>query len=253
MSALSNGDGDPLERVQTLEAALNRATRELERLKGELSSLTYAVSHDLRAPLRAITGFSEALLEDCAAQLDQQANDYLKHIHGGAAHLELMISKLLELSQISRVDLRREPVDVSAMATAIAEELKKSDPGRNVAFIVEPGLAVTGDARLLRTMLEQLLGNAWKFTGRLERATITVGSQREDGRTIIYVRDDGAGFDPAYAGRLFGPFQRLHAATDFPGAGTGLALAKRIVNRHGGEVWATGQVGQGATVYIAFE
>jgi light-regulated signal transduction histidine kinase (bacteriophytochrome) len=242
-----------LERVQTLEAALSRASRDLERVNGELASLIYSVSHDLRAPLRAISGFSEALVEDCAAQLDQGANEYLKQIIDGASRMELLIAKLVELAQVTRAELRRETVDLTAMTTAIVEGLQKTEPARDVSFVVEPALRIEGDARLLRTAFEQLLGNAWKFTSRHPSATIEVGSEMQDGRRVVYVRDDGAGFNSDYAARLFGAFQRLHGAGEFPGAGTGLALVQRIVNRHGGEVWATGKVEQGATVYIAIE
>jgi light-regulated signal transduction histidine kinase (bacteriophytochrome) len=253
VSALSNDDGDPVERVQTLEAALERTTRELERLNGELGSLMYSISHDLRAPLRAITGFSEALVEDCAGQLDAQANEYLQQVQSAASRMELLIVRLMELAQVNRAELRREDIDVTAMASAIAMQLRDSNPGRVVDFAIAPALHASADPRLLRTAFEQLLGNAWKFTSAHATAKIEVGSEMKDGRTVIYVRDDGAGFNPEYAQRLFGVFQRLHSANEFPGAGTGLAMVQRIINRHGGEVWATGKVEQGATVYIAFE
>lgn len=232
--------------IQKLEA-------ELEAANQELAALTYSVSHDLRAPLRIINGFSEALAQDYQGKLDERGVEYLRHLRDAAERMELLINKLVDLSRVSTVELRREPVDLSELAQSIAAELKRSDPSRKVDFLIQSGLAVEGDPRLLKTAFEHLLGNSWKFTSKHPAATIELGSERRDGQRVLYVRDDGAGFDPNYAQKMFGPFQRFHAVTEFEGTGMGLAMVQRIIRRHGGKVWATGKVEQGTTVYIALE
>ena len=230
--------------------ALQQCAEELEAAEKELASLSYSVSHDLRAPLRTIDGFSEALLEEYESKLDEQGVDYLRRIRGAAARMELLISCLIDLSRVSRDDLKHEQIDVTAMVTSIASALQKLEPARKVEFSIEPGLVIDGDPRLLRTAFEHLLGNAWKFTNRHPSARIAVGSETTEGRRILYVKDDGAGFDPAYAERMFGAFQRFHSASEFDGTGIGLAMVQRIVRRHHGKVWALGKVEEGATFYL---
>lgn len=230
--------------------ALQQCAQELEAAERELASLSYSISHDLRAPLRAIDGFSDALLEEYGSRLDAQGADYLRRIRGAAARMELLIRCLGDLSRVSRDDLKRERIDLTAMVTSIASSLQKMEPARNVQFSIEPGLIADGDVRLLRIAFEHLLGNAWKFTSRHPAARIEVGSESRDGRRILFVRDDGAGFDPLFADRMFGAFQRFHSSSEFDGAGIGLAMVQRIVHRHHGKVWAVGKVDEGATFYL---
>jgi PAS domain S-box-containing protein len=241
--------------IRQLNAELERRvierTAQLEAANRELETFSYSVSHDLRAPLRSIDGFSQALLEDCAAQLDAQGRDYLQRIRGATQRMAELIEALLGLSRVTRAGLQRHEVDLSAMARAIAAELQRTDPSRHVEFAIADGLIVSGDARLLRVAMENLLGNAWKFTAKQPRARIEFGMQRQDdGTCAFFVRDNGAGFDMAYAEKLFGAFQRLHRASEFHGTGIGLATVQRIVHRHGGRIWAEGAVGQGATFYF---
>ena len=216
----------------------------------ELEAFSYSVSHDLRAPLRSIDGFSQALLEDCADRLTKQGTDYLSRIRAASQRMGQLIDDLLKLSQATRAELQCEPVDLSALALGSADEVRKIWPGRQVELVVAPGLRAQGDPRLLWIVFDNLLGNAWKFTSKQERAAIEVGAKSHDGTTAYFVRDNGAGFDMAFADKLFGAFQRLHAMTEYPGTGIGLATVQRIVVRHGGRVWAESQVGQGATVYF---
>jgi light-regulated signal transduction histidine kinase (bacteriophytochrome) len=231
-------------------ADTDQTREQLDAISQELAAFTYSVSHDLRAPLRAITGFSDALFEDYGASLEPAALDYLKRVREAAAQMEHFINGLVELSRVSRAELRHRPVDVSRVAEAIATNLKASDASRKVTWTIAPGLTVSGDEALLETCFEHLLKNSWNFTSRKEAAVIAVGVEQREGRPVIFVRDNGAGFDPAHADRLFGPFQRLHSQEDFPGVGMGLALVRRIITRHGGRVSAAGQPGQGATIYI---
>jgi light-regulated signal transduction histidine kinase (bacteriophytochrome) len=216
----------------------------------ELAALAYSISHDLRAPLRIIGGFSDALAEDYHDRLDADGLEYLQRIREAGRRMESLVDAVLEYSRVSRAPLREETVDVSAIAAEVSRALEQSDPSRRVEFSIEPSLVVIGDRALLRLALEHLLANAWKFTRRHPIARIEVGGATEDGRRVIFVRDDGAGFDPAYAGRMFSLFQRFHPESEFGGVGAGLALVRRIVSRHGGRVWADGRVEGGATVYI---
>jgi light-regulated signal transduction histidine kinase (bacteriophytochrome) len=233
----------PSDSVDELREQLEAATR-------ELAALSYSVSHDLRAPLRTIEGFSEALADEYRDKLDEQGLEYLGRIRGAAARMDALINGLVDLAGVSRSHMQRELVKLSALGESIAEQLRTSDSSRKVHFSIEPGLVVNGDARLLRIAFEHLLGNAWKFTGKRPEANIEVGSDTRDGRRVIHVRDDGVGFNPAHTGRMFGAFQRFHRASDFDGIGIGLAMVQRIVHRHGGKVSATGKVDEGATVYI---
>ncbi len=216
----------------------------------ELESFSYSVSHDLRRPLRAIDGFGAALAEECAAQLGETGLDYLARIRRNARRASELIDDLLQLSRIARCDLREEDVDLSRTAHEILDDLRRADPVRMVEVHVEPGLAVRGDRRLLRIVLENLLGNAWKFSRERAPATIAVVRAATSRGTALCVRDNGAGFDMAYADKLFGAFQRLHREEQFEGTGVGLATVHRVVRRHGGDVWAEGAVGHGAAVYV---
>lgn len=225
-------------------------TTQLEAVNGELEAFSYAVSHDLRAPLRSIDGFSQALLEDCADRLDAEGKDYLQRVRVASQRMALLIDALLELSRVTRRELRREAVNLSVVAEGIVAELQKAEPDRQVEFVIAPGLVAHGDPRLLRLVLENLLGNAWKFTSQRPRARIEFGLTEDEGQPAYFVRDDGAGFDMAYAHKLFGAFQRLHARNEFPGTGIGLATVQRIIHRHGGRVWAEGAVARGATAYF---
>jgi len=239
-----------LARVQThLDLARLRRewSEELERANKELEAFSYSVSHDLRAPLRAIDGFSHALLTDYGSQLDEQGRNYLERVRGATQRMTQLIDDLLSLSKITRASLSRERVDMTDVARTVLIDLGVRDPQRKIATHVADGLVVQADPRLLRVMLENLLGNAWKFTSKQAAAAIEVGSEARDGETVFFVRDNGAGFSMEHATKLFAPFQRLHAASDFEGTGIGLATVNRIVTRHGGRVWAEAQPGQGAT------
>lgn len=229
---------------------LQRCAEELEAAEKELASLTYSVSHDLAAPLRTIDGFSEALLDEYECRLDDQGVDYLRRIRGAAARMELLINAFVDLSRLSRHPMERERVDLTAMIASIGAALQKLEPARNVEISIAPGLVVEGDPRLLRIAFQHLLGNAWKFTSRHPAARIEVGTEIQNGRSVLFVRDDGAGFDPLYAERMFGAFQRFHPASEFDGTGIGLAMVQRIVNRHHGKIWAAGKVEEGATFYL---
>ena len=221
---------------------------ELERKNQELEAFSYSVSHDLRAPLRSIDGFSQALLEDYEGRLDDTASDYLRRVRAAAQRMGELIDDLLELSQVGRAELHRDLVNLSAVAESVAADLSGRVGDRHVKFVVQPGLEVHADSRLMRAVLENLLGNAWKFTSKVQSAVVEFGAEDRDGATVYFVRDNGSGFDMKYADKLFSPFQRLHCEAEFPGTGIGLATVHRIVDRHGGRVWASGAVGQGATV-----
>jgi signal transduction histidine kinase len=230
---------------------LEDANRELEGTNRELEAFSYSVSHDLRAPLRAIDGFSQILQEDYVHALDDEGTDYLGRVRAASGHMATLIDDLLDLSRVGRRPLRRERVDLARLAAEIVEELKESQPEREVEFVAEENIMAWGDASLLKVALENLLGNAWKFTAREEAARIEFGVDRNPGPSlpapVYYVRDNGAGFDQKYADKLFGAFQRLHGQEEFEGTGIGLATVARIVHRHSGRVWAEGTVGEGAT------
>jgi PAS domain S-box-containing protein len=235
---------------EELEQRVRQRTAQLEATNRELEAFSYSISHDLAAPLRSIDGFSQILLEDYAKDLDDEAKDYLSRVRASGQHMRRLVDALLELSRMTRREIRREQVDLSAMAEGIVQELRKSQPERKVEFVSADDLCVEGDAWLLRIALENLLGNAWKFTAKSSAARIEFGLAQQERAYVYYVRDNGAGFEMAYADKLFGAFQRLHSVEEFPGTGIGLATVKRIVHRHGGEVWAEGRVGKGATFYF---
>jgi PAS domain S-box-containing protein len=237
-----------------LEARVQERTADLERANKNLEAFTYSVSHDLRAPLRGLSGFSAALVEDYSDRLDETGRGYAERIQAASERMAMLIDDLLQLSRVSRTDMNLEPVDLSAEVDAIAGELQASEPGRRVRFAVQDGVWVTADRGLIRTVVQNLLENAWKFTAQRDAATIEFGTTPADGaRICCYVRDNGAGFDPVYADKLFQPFERLHEAADFPGTGIGLASVQRIIERHGGRVWAEGAVDRGATFYFTLD
>jgi len=232
------------------EERLRSYATQLEAANKELEAFSYSVSHDLRAPLRSLDGFSQALLEDYHDRLDDTGRDFLQRVRAASQRMGTLIDDLLSLSRVTRGDLQVEKVDLSALATALAAELQRSDPQRDVRFAIAPDLVARGDPGLMRLVLQNLLGNAWKFTGKRSPAHVEVGSMAHDGGRAFFVQDDGAGFDMAYAAKLFGAFQRLHASDEFPGSGIGLATVQRIIHRHGGQVWAEGTPGRGATFYF---
>lgn len=229
------------------------ANRELQAINRELEAFSYSVSHDLRAPLRSIDGFSQILLEDYEDELDEEGRDYLGRVRGSAQRMGQLIDDLLELSRVTRGPLRRSTVDLSGMAADVAGGLKASDTERRGRFVISDGLVARGDAKLLRVALENLLGNAWKFTSKEPEAMVEFGASWRGGMQVYYVRDNGVGFDATYADKLFGAFQRLHGPDEFEGTGVGLATVARVIRRHGGEVWAEGKVGEGATFYFTLE
>jgi PAS domain S-box-containing protein len=230
-----------------IDATLEQRTRQLEDANRELEAFSYSVAHDLRAPLRAMSGFSQILLEDHGARLESEAVTYLQRIQTNVRRMGALIDALLGLSRLSRSELELQPVDLTALAHAVVAQLAAADPQRVVEMTIEDGLRATADPRLARTMFENLIGNAWKFTGKAPAAQIAIGST--DGRSF-FVRDNGAGFDLAQAGKLFSPFERMHTADDFPGTGVGLATVQRIVHRHGGRIWVNAKFNAGATFWF---
>jgi light-regulated signal transduction histidine kinase (bacteriophytochrome) len=231
--------------AQTLAETRAALVEELERKNRELEAFSYSVSHDLRAPLRSIDGFSRSLLED-AAMLPPEMQDRLRRVCAAATRMGELIDDLLELARVGQAELRRGPADLAYLARDVVAELRRRDPAREVEFVIPDALPIHADRRLIKVVLENLLGNGWKFTGRTPSPRIEVGVEHGDAGLAYFVRDNGAGFDMTYAEKLFRPFQRLHSATEFPGTGVGLATVQRIVERHGGSIWAAGTVGAGA-------
>lgn len=237
---------------KTAEREIHKRTAELQVANKELEAFSYSVSHDLRAPLRAIDGFSQALLEDCAGQLDQQGRGYLDRVRAASQRMGILIDDMLELARISRIEMQHTLLDLSTMANDILLELARNDDQRKVEWHIQPELYIKGDPRLIRVMMDNLLGNAWKYTSKQSMARIEVGkSVHHESGIEYFVKDNGAGFDMAYSEKLFGAFQRLHAVTEFPGTGVGLAIVQRIIHRHGGEVRGEGVPGQGAAFYFS--
>jgi len=243
---------------EELEQRVAERTSQLEATNRELEAFCYSVSHDLRAPLRRMVGFSTALVEDHGCRLDSEGHDYVRRIQTSCERMSQLIEDLLNLSKMTRLEMSIARVDLSAMARSIASELSRAQPERRVCFSVSSELQTYGDVRLLRIVLENLIDNAWKFTAREDEAQIEVGVAHEPtgalgpapGREVFYVRDNGVGFDESYSDQLFGAFQRLHAGSDFPGTGIGLATVQRIVHRHEGRVWAESTLGDGATFFF---
>jgi signal transduction histidine kinase len=256
------GVGTDLTERKFAERAIKRLNSELERrvaertsqlsaALNELESFSYSVSHDLRAPLRAIEGYSSILGSDYGDKLDDEAKELLRRVRAAVHRMGQLIDDLLTLSRVSRKELERRPVDLSHLAHVICEELRQQEPEREMCVDITADLRVEGDPSLMRTVLENLLGNAWKFTGRMEHPEIHFSATSHEGVDAFVVRDNGAGFDMRYRENLFRPFQRLHSDREFPGTGIGLATVARIVRRHGGEVWAEGEVGKGAALYFS--
>lgn len=235
---------------EELEKRVFQRTAQLEAANKELEAFSYSVSHDLRAPLRSIDGFSLALIEDYYHILPEDGKNYLERIRAAAQRMAQLIDDLLNLSRISRSTLERRSVDLSALAVDIANELQQSEPDRKVEFAIRPVLKANADPRLMKIVLGNLLGNAWKFTSKKEHALIEFGARENTDEPIFFVRDNGSGFNKAHADKLFGAFQRLHATSEFPGTGIGLAIVQRIIHRHGGQICAEGEVNQGATFYF---
>jgi light-regulated signal transduction histidine kinase (bacteriophytochrome) len=239
-----------------LERRLTECTAQLEATAGELQELGFSISHDLRAPLRSVKSFSQILLEEHSGTLDGQGRECLVRVSAAADRMSQLLDGLLELSRLNGGPLRRDKVNLSRLAEDITCDLRRAHPERNVEVAIQESLFATGDERLLRIALSNMLGNAWKFTGERPRARIEVGAlpgedaDQRPGTPVFYVRDDGVGFDMAHAARLFGPFQRLHGRDQFEGNGLGLAMVRRIVHRHGGRAWAEGAVNGGATFYF---
>lgn len=238
------------QQVASLNEELRQHVAALEVSNRELEAFSFAVSHDLRAPLRSVAGFSQAALEDYGRQLDAKGREYLELASDAAREMGQLIDDLLALSRVSRVEMVRRRVDLSSLAHSIVDELRRVEPDRPVQVEIAPDLAAEGDPTLLRLVLDNLLRNAWKFTSRHPAARITMGRTASRGRDAFFVSDDGAGFEMAYVEKIFQPFQRLHGASEFPGTGIGLATVNRIVRRHGGEAWARGEVEKGATIYF---
>ncbi|MBM4308148.1 MAG: histidine kinase, partial [Deltaproteobacteria bacterium] len=239
------------EETKKLNEELKLRAKELEAINRELETFSYSVSHDLRAPLRSIDGFSQVLLEDYSDKLDEEGKRSLQRVRAGSQRMGQLIDDLLKLSRVTRGEMRQELVDLSSMAKAALTEFQKSEPEREVECFVAEGAVTHGDGRLLRVVLENLLGNAWKFTVKRSQGRIEFGTTQEDGQKIYFIRDNGAGFDMSFSDKLFGAFQRLHGTNEFPGTGIGLATVQRIIHRHGGRVWAEGVVDQGATFYFS--
>lgn len=238
------------ETIMRLNQELQRRGVALEAINKELEAFSHSVSHDLRAPLRSIDGFSLAALEDCGEAVGEQGREHLERIRAAVQQMEQLIDDLLKLSGVTRQKMRCEPVDLTALAQSVADDLQDAEPTRGVEFEIEDGLTVNGDENLLGVAIRNLLGNAWKFSGKHARSRIEFGLTKCNDEIAYFVRDDGVGFDMAYADKLFGAFRRLHAQEEFPGTGIGLATVQRIISRHGGRVWAEGKVDHGATFYF---
>lgn len=250
LQEIQRRDAKLLEAQAHLEQRVAERTAQLRALNEELETFSYSVSHDLRAPLRSIHGFCQALIEDSSDQLDATGKGYLDRVCNAAQRMGELIDDLLQLSRVTRAEPSLQSVDVSAIVTAIARDLQGRDPDRSAEFVILDRVRVRADPRLLRIALENLLENAWKFTSRKRTAHIEFGVDLGKDTPVFYLRDNGAGFDMAYANKLFSPFQRLHSAAEFPGTGIGLANVQRVIRKHGGLIWADGAVGQGATFYF---
>ncbi len=235
---------------EELERRVEERTGELATANKELEAFSYSVSHDLRAPLRAIDGFSKALLEEYGEKLDEQGCHHLQRVRAGTQKMSGLIDDLLDLSRVSRTVPRKVSISLTELARGVVAELQNREPARNVAIEIADGLNARGDARLITIVLVNLLGNAWKYSAKRSEARIAFGQENKGNETAFFVRDNGAGFDMAYAGKLFAPFQRLHRDSEFEGTGIGLATVERIISRHGGRIWAEAAVDEGATFYF---
>jgi light-regulated signal transduction histidine kinase (bacteriophytochrome) len=233
-----------------LERGVVKARDAAEAANKELEAFSYSVSHDLRAPLRGMDGFSGALLEDYRDKLDATGINYLERIRAGTQRMGLLIDDMLKLSRINRSEFKRESVDLSKMVQGIILTFRKNNPTRDVEVSIQKDIIVEGDRRLLEVVMTNLIDNTWKFTGKTKNARIEFGTELKDGKPVMFIRDNGVGFDMTYVNKLFGAFQRLHTIAEFPGTGIGLATVQRVIHRHGGQVWAEGKVGKGATFYF---
>jgi light-regulated signal transduction histidine kinase (bacteriophytochrome) len=229
---------------------LDERARELEAKNAELESFAYSVSHDLRAPLRSLDGFSKLLIEDAGDKLNGVEQDYLQRICKAAQRMGQIIDDLLQLSRINRVSFTPRQVNLSNLVKSSFDKLRETEPARKVEIDIEPDIQVRGDASLLDIALQNLVNNSWKYTSKKHHPKIRFGTTTVDGERAYYIKDNGVGFDTRYSEKLFGPFQRLHGIDEFPGTGIGLATVKRIVNRHGGQVWANSKVNKGTTLYF---
>jgi len=236
--------------VKDRNIELGQLNRELKRYADELESFSYSVSHDLRTPLRSIEGFSQAIMEEYADRLDEQGRDYFNRICSATTKMSQLIDDILKLSRLSRRDMSSEPVDLTALAHASLDRLQSDEPGRKIKSVIHEGMTAQGDRKLLEIMWDNLIGNAWKYTARMESPVIECGSLLKDAETVFFIRDNGAGFDMKYSERMFTPFQRFHSEYEFPGSGIGLAIVSRVVARHGGRIWAESEAGKGATFYF---
>jgi light-regulated signal transduction histidine kinase (bacteriophytochrome) len=264
LAVLIDAFNDMLRQIQQRDSALQQAhdeleqrvadrTRELVSSNRELEAFSYSVSHDLRGPIDAVNGFTYVLQKQYGGQLDGGGKELVEHIRSAGKRMSELIEDLLNLSRVTTSAIHDDIVDLSATVRSIAENLRKNEPRRKIEFMIASDLKARGDSRLLRIVLENLLRNSWKYTSHHEHGCIEFGSFQRDGNTVYFVRDDGAGFNPQNGERLFKPFQRLHGSNEFPGNGIGLATVQRIVNRHGGEVWAEGAVEKGATFFFTLE
>ena len=233
-----------------LEVLVEERTTALTAINRELEAFSYSVSNDLRAPMLAFDGLSQALLEDYGSKLDKKAKDYLQRMRRASQRMSSVFEGLQSLFRLTSGEIHREPLDITELAKEVAGEIRSENPGRKVKVEIADGMRASGDKRLVRILLRNLLHNGWKFTKEETAPRIEVGTETVDGESRVYVRDNGVGFDMIYVHRLFGAFQRLHSQSDFEGAGIGLATARRIINRHGGRIWAEGAVGEGATFYF---
>lgn len=237
-------------KIKELNAQLEAQAKDLREINQELVAFTHAVSHDLKAPLRSIAGFTEAIEENFSSGLPDEAKDYLRRANLATRKMGQLIDSLLVLSRVGRKEIETDMVDLSRMAKDFLEDLRRSQPEREVEFVIKKDLKVRGDPRLLEVAMQNLLRNAWKFTGGRSPARIEFGMDEEGGKKVFFIKDNGVGFDMSYADKLFTPFQRLHSSNDFPGAGVGLSTVKRIVVRHNGRIWADAEVGKGAVFYF---
>lgn len=236
-----------------LEYKVVERTKMLQIANKELEAFSYSVSHDLRAPLRSIDGFSQALIEDYASILDKTGNNYLSRVRSAAQRMSTLIDDMIKLAKVSRTSLAKKELDLSDIATSIADSLSEAAPERDAAFVIQPNMMVTGDKNLMKVALQNLMENAWKFTSKQPETRIEVGTEQISGETVYFVRDNGAGFDMSYAKKLFAPFQRLHKESDFPGTGIGLSTVQRIIHRHLGKIWAEGDINNGAVFYFTLK
>jgi len=253
LDTLDQQNKELVDAKQMLEERVDERTAELRNINRELEAFTYSVSHDLRAPLRSIDGFSRAFLEDFGEKVDATAKDYLARIQNASRRMGTLIDSLLELSRVSRKLLTVEPIDLASLMRDLVRDLRDRYPGQKVHFRCQNVLLVYGDKALLMALMENLLENAWKYSSKTPNAQVECGSMERNGETVYFVRDNGAGFDMRYADKLFAPFQRLHRHEDFDGLGIGLATAARIIHRHGGEIWAESILGEGAVFYFTLK